>query len=329
MKRLTNLTESELLELEGEWWDREDESDFRWVNEGVRLFKRLSSVNQSEIRYKETLAYLLLLQGEEFKMRKRVYGDALKRFKSVVRLDPDNARAHYRLGFLYFYEEEWTRSIDSFQQSLNCHPSKSRNQLATDQKVKAHYYILKATQIILHESLHQVEQVSKEELDVFGEIKSLMNELRGLREVEEKPYQMIVNGVDFSDITEREYEELSDPFENDDWVIFNQKSMNDVTVTLNGREVTITNSLVPLLEFLMRNPKGLQQEEIIWRRVLDSKDPKAKLRQDIRRLRDRLKRVDKDYPFIETIEGGYRWNNRLPYRMFKHYRDVSTDLLLD
>ncbi|WP_368505224.1 tetratricopeptide repeat protein [Alkalihalophilus sp. As8PL] len=106
MPRYSEYTLEELLELEDEWWAREDETDRRWVSEGVSLFTNLSSKDRDNIGYKEVKAYLLILQGESLKIKDRSYERAIKAFQQVGRLEPENARAHYRLGFLYFYEEE-------------------------------------------------------------------------------------------------------------------------------------------------------------------------------------------------------------------------------
>jgi tetratricopeptide (TPR) repeat protein len=326
---MSNLSEDELLVKEDDWWEREDETNFSWINEGVEIFRNLSRVKPKEIRYKETLAYLLLIQGEDLKLRQHSYEKAIMRFNQVVKIDPENARAYYRLGFLYFYQEEWAKSVDSFQHSLNCRPLQNRNKLEMEQQIKAHYYILKGTQIIINESVKKVEQIPVKDLELFGEIKQLLNELKASGRSEEKPYQMIVNGRDFSEISEREYEQLSDPFENKNCFILNQLSMNDATLSLHGREISIPTSQLPLLEFLMRHPEGVRHEEIVQRRYRQSRDPHAALRRSISRLRDRLAILTPITELIETIDGGYRWNSVYDYRMFKHSRDVSTDLLLD
>lgn len=329
MRNLRDLTEDELLEKESDWWEREDESDPDWVNEGVRIFRNLLMKNPRDIRYRETIAYLMLLQGEDFKLSRHSYRQAIFSLKQVVRLDPDNARAHYRLGFLYFYEEEWTKSIESFQRALRSRPLHSRNQLQKDQQIKAHYYISKAAQIILKRNLEKVYQIPLKDLQLSGEMNLLLEEIRALEQAEEKPYLMIVNGVEFSNIREREYEQLSDPFENDGWIILNFRSINDVTLSFNGREISITPGRAALLEYLMRNPDGVSHEDIIQRRYRLSKNPRGNLRQDIRRLRTRMTEIDLCENVIETIGGGYRWNSPYNYRILKHSRDVSTDLLLD
>jgi DNA-binding winged helix-turn-helix (wHTH) protein len=105
--------------------------------------------------------------------------------------------------------------------------------------------------------------------------------------------------------------------------------MNDATLSLHGREISIPTSQLPLLEFLMRHPEGVRHEEIVQRRYRQSRDPHAALRRSISRLRDRLAILTPITELIETIDGGYRWNSVYDYRMFKHSRDVSTDLLLD
>ncbi|WP_062050459.1 tetratricopeptide repeat protein [Bacillus sp. JCM 19034] len=329
MIRKSDLSEEELLEKEDDWWEREDETNLSWIMEGKKIFTNLLRINRREIRYRETLSYLLLMQGEDLKLRKRSYKEAIKSFNEVVKLDPENARAYYRLGFLYFYQEEWAKSIDSFQRSLRCYPRQSRNRLEKEQQVKAHYYILKATQIISKEFLKKVERFSTEDLMLFGEMHQLLKELKVAEQQEEKSYQMIVNGTEYSEISEREYEELSDPFKNKDYFILNQRSMNDVTLSFDGREISIPATQVPLLEFLMRHPEGVRSEVIIQRRYRQSRDPYATLRRSISRLRDRLEPLYPLQDVIQTIEGGYRWNSLYEFRMFKHNRDVSTDLLLD
>ncbi|GAE28246.1 hypothetical protein JCM9140_4459 [Halalkalibacter wakoensis JCM 9140] len=86
-----------------------------------------------------------------------------------------------------------------------------RNQLTKEQTIKAHHYILKTTQIIVSETLLQIKNIPQEELDLFGEINLLIEEMKegyGANG-QEKPYQMIKNGKEFYDISEREYELLS------------------------------------------------------------------------------------------------------------------------
>ncbi|WP_162232215.1 helix-turn-helix domain-containing protein [Halalkalibacter wakoensis] len=100
-------------------------------------------------------------------------------------------------------------------------------------------------------------------------------------------------------------------------------------MSLYGKEVGIPSNQVLLLEYLMRHPEGVRREEIIQRRFRQSRDPESALRQNIRRLRARLEGLVPLHEFIQTIDGGYRWNTLHEYRMFKHSRDVSTDLLLD
>lgn len=331
MKRLSDLTEHELLIMEDAWWEREDESNQSWINEGVRIFQNLSRHNAKEIRYKETLAYLLLMQGEDMKLRQHSYEKAIQRFKQVVKIDTENARAYYRLGFLYFYLEEWANSIQFFQQALNRFPRQSRNQLDQEQKIKAHHYILKATQIIAVEVIGKVDRIPKKDLDLFGEIKLLVKEIKGGFGVEglSKPYQMIVNGVEFSDITENEYEQLSDIYEHNSCIILNQRTINDTTIALYEREIHIPRNQVPLLEYLMRNPEGVCRGDIIQKRYRQSRNPEAALRQNISRLRTRLEPLDPLNQLIQTIDGGYRWNWKHEYRMFKHNRDVSSDMLLE
>ncbi|MCD8500423.1 MAG: tetratricopeptide repeat protein [Bacillaceae bacterium] len=200
MHRLFDLSEDELLDLEGKWWEREDETNLNWILEGEKIYKALSRVNPSEITYRETLGYLLVLQGEDLKLRKHSYEKAIVRFNQVVRIDPQNSRAYYRLGFLYFHQENWAKSVEAFQQSLRCSPNLKSNRLEKEQQVKAHFYILRATQIIAKETMAKVEQIPDEDLSLFGEIHNLLKELKASESQEEKPYQMIINGTEFHEL---------------------------------------------------------------------------------------------------------------------------------
>jgi DNA-binding response OmpR family regulator len=333
MRQDLSVTLEELLEQEDKWYEREDESNLQWIDEGIRLYGRLSQKNPREVRFKEMRAYLLLKQGEDLKLRQHSYEKAIQVFNQLVRIDVSNSIAHYRLGFLYFYEKSWGLSIHSFQQALLQKARRSESRLTKEQEIKAYHYILKATQILTTETLDRVEHISAADLKLFEEITVLLKEMKSGLGEREKPYQMIVNGQDYSYLTDQEYEELSDPESHYDTMIFNQRSLNDTTLSWRGREARIRANQVSLIEYLMKNPEGVSRTNIIERSFSHSQDAHAAentLSQNIRRLRRRLQEeLQAPLEFIETIEVGYRWNVDVEYRMFKHTRDVSTDLLPD
>ncbi len=140
---------------------------------------------------------------------------------------------------------------------------------------------------------------------------------------------MILNGNNYHQLTEREYESLSDAYENSEIIILNQRSIHDTYLSFQEREVKIPERQVSLLEFIMKNPSGVSRDEIIERRYLHSINAQNTLTQNIRRLSSRLAELERTQGLIETTDNGYRWNNDHEYRMFKHNRDVSSDLLLD
>ncbi|MCD8510058.1 MAG: tetratricopeptide repeat protein [Bacillus sp. (in: Bacteria)] len=331
MKRLHELSEDELLDLEEEWLEREDESNLDWIHEGVRLYEALSRKNKQEITHREMLAHYLLKQGEDMKLRQHSYEKALRVIERVVKLEPDNARAYYRLGFLYFYNERWGLAIDSFQQALQVWPRHKGQRLNSEQKIKAHHYILKCSQVVLNEGIMRANSLPVDELDVFPEIHLLIKEIEEGTSEREKPYIVTIYGKEKRFITEQEYEDLSSPFENPDCFILNQLHIQDTRVSFRKREVHITPNDVPLLELIMQYPgeKGISVDAIIQRKYSRSKNPENTLRRAIGRLRDRLEPVDPQRELIQTIERGYRWNCHVEYRMFKHTRDVSAELHLD
>jgi tetratricopeptide (TPR) repeat protein len=330
MSRISELTLDELIDYENDWWERQDDENLTWVNEGINLFRRLLRLDRAQSGYETTLAYLYLKQGEDLKLQKRAYESALRIFERVVRLDPTNALACYRLGFLQFYQEAWGLSIHYFQQAITHIPVAKRNCLTDEQRVKAYHYLLKATQNITKSSLQEIQQFPEEKLNVFGEIKLLIEEIKeGYLLDEEKPYQMIENGVDISNITERNYRLLSDPEENMETFIFNFQGIENTTVSWMGKQVKIYDSRVSLLEYLMRHPEGITLEDYLHRVSDLSRIPSNTFAQNIRRLRLQLQELDPVYTFIESIEGGYRWNGPKGYRMFKHTNDVTSEMLLD
>lgn len=318
----------ELLEYESDWLDREDESSQSWINEGVKLYEYLSRANRNELRYRETLLNLLLLQGEDLKLQHHAYKKAKRSFQTIIEIDPEHSKAYYRLGFLYFYENEWVKAMDAFQQALKTSSRSVRKGLDSKQQLNAQYYILKLAQIVLNETLNIVEEMPPEDLESFGEMKFLLDELKMMRGKVDKPYLMIVNGVEYKEITEREYWKLSDPFENEECFILNIRSFKDGSISFNEKEHTISPKEMALLEIFMRNPEGVDREDLTRMLYRYNPNPNRSLRQLITRLRNRLTQLSPIVQCIETIDHGYRWNSPFEYRLFKH-KNISLDLYLD
>lgn len=326
--RDSHLTKEQLLKLEEEWLSKEEESP-QTIEEGICLYRRLSRINPECMRYRESLAKLLLKKGTYEKIQKRSFDRAKQTFCILIKLAEKNKDnhplAHYRLGFLYFYDEEWTKAIDSFQKALSFKTTRRGQMLTKEQRVKAHHYILKATQIIALDTLEKINNMPEEDLDLFEEIKLLKREMEnGL--TEEKPYLMIVNGTETRYISEWEYEVLSTP--NHSCVILDQGRAGRTILSILGNEGHISETYVPLLELLMKHPEGIKNESILLRLYDQRKNSMTILRQNIRRLRERIERISPIHEqFIETIEQGYRWNTTYEYLIFKHTRDVSHDFL--
>lgn len=329
MRNLRELSIDELLILEDDWWEREDESDSKWISEGIKIFTRLKFLQQRDIRFTETLAYLHLLIGERQKIIEHSFMKARDNLERVVRLDNQNARAHYRLGFVHFHHEHWAKSIDAFTQSLESKPRSSRNIINKEQEIKAHYYIMKSVQIIQQESLQRVAKIPPEDITLFDKMACLLEEINEYKFTENKPYQSMKNGTEFEEITESEYGELSDPFENMNEVILNYYSVNDATFSFKGKEINIPKLQIPLLELLMNQPNGVSKEEIVTRMYRNSRDAFAVLRRNISRLRERLKSVEPNMEYIITVDGGYKFSTPCDYRILKHQRNVGTEMLLD
>ncbi|WP_368505223.1 hypothetical protein AB3N04_06165 [Alkalihalophilus sp. As8PL] len=102
------------------------------------------------------------------------------------------------------------------------------------------------------------------ELEKNEELKLLLSEIReGMEPQEEiKPYQMILNGKEYSDISEEEYDIHSDI--DQPIFIFNQISLNDTEVSYKGRSTSIPLRNAAILEYLMKNPNEVTRQDIIF-----------------------------------------------------------------
>jgi tetratricopeptide (TPR) repeat protein len=330
MGRNLDLTIEELLQREDDWSEREDFSNISWIREGIKLYQLFLRKDPTNLRYSEMLGYLLLKQGEDENLRHHSYQRAIFAFERVVKLDRANAIAFYRLGLLYFYQEKWAKSIHSFQQALQLNPPFSRYRLNKEQKIKALYYILTSSNIIMNETLEQVQKIPDLELNIFREMKILLEELNREPDKDyiERPYQMILNGKKVAYLTYKEYEEYSDPDKNQDIVIIDQQDINNTYISLYRKQIRLNGNQVPILDIILRHPDGISKRDLMETKFFETVNPENSLYQEIRRLRMKLAELNQDLDFVIPIDGGYKWNWDKEYRMFKYRRDITSDLLL-
>ncbi len=324
-----DFTIEELLQREDDWWERENESSISWINEGIELFTLFMKKDPYNLRYSEMLSYLLLRQGEDTRFQKQAYERVINVLEHLVQVDSTNALAFYRLGFLYFFQKKWAKSINSFQKSLTCTPEFSRNRLNKEQQIKANYYILQASQYIVKNSIDYMDATPEYEWELYREIHYLIQEINsGKRNITRFPYQMLKNGKEFTYLSFREFEKLSDPKQNENVAILNQHSINETYFSYKYNETRLLPTQVPLIEYIMRHPEGVSRKELVERKFYESVNPRNTLTDNIRSLMERLNEIDASINFIISIDGGYKWNSQVEYRMFKKTMDVSGELII-
>lgn len=125
-------TLEELLAVELEWEAKVSDDDQQWVEDGIELYRKLIYLQPNEARYKHALASLYLQSGTHEKTIRLNRHKAEALFLESLSLNPDHPLTNYHLGFIYWYEQEWTKSIEYFTRSLE-----KRQQLTKRQIIRA------------------------------------------------------------------------------------------------------------------------------------------------------------------------------------------------
>src|SRR5690606_35062691 len=118
------------------------------------------------------------------------------------------------------------------------------------------------------------------------------------------------------------------PKQNENVAILNQHSINETYFSYKYNETRLLPTQVPLIEYIMRHPEGVSRKELVERKFYESVNPRNTLTDNIRSLMERLNEIDASINFIISIDGGYKWNSQVEYRMFKKTMDVSGELII-
>ena len=51
------------------------------------------------------------------------YEEAEKEYREVIRINPDDAEAHYNLGFLYYVQKDYNKALQEFEIALKLSPN--------------------------------------------------------------------------------------------------------------------------------------------------------------------------------------------------------------
>lgn len=309
----TLQTREELLEAELEWEKQEEDIDlFAWWEQGIELYRKLSRLEPKNERYKIQQANLLLKAGGDLKIRQSNFSRARRLFHELIRMEPEHAIAHYRLGFLWYYEQDWEKSIRYLKRALELKPAKSSQQINREQEMKALCYLAKAYQKLSLSAFEQANQKFQAERDpaVADAVDSFIQDAKSdlFAYEESKPYVVVTHE---QTLYMSEYELLR--------FLENEVAPDEVRLDLLGEKMYLTTpfrrqessevseQLAKLLRLLMESKRPLSTEAIRERIFPDSKSDSI-VRRTIRRLREALARLYLPADLIVTTRSGYQWN---------------------
>jgi hypothetical protein len=318
-------TLDELLEEELIWEKQEGEIDlFTWWEKGIQLYRKLLSLDRDNERFKFQMANLLLKAGGDLKMRQHNFNQALRLFRELIRMEPGHAIAHYRLGFLNYYRQDWRKSIHHFEIALRARPAERSHQIRREQEMKALCYLAKAYQKLSLSLFEQANELFAAESDpaVADAVDPFIEETR--RDLysygESKPYVMVtqeqIRSLDKEDVWRYQAEELAP---------------NEVRLDLLGEEIylflpsqvriELSDKLAKLLRFLMENKRPVSAQTIREKIFPDSRSDSI-VRRTIQRLRNALDHPRLPVDLILTTISGYQWNWPGEYKIFYRKDDI-------
>ncbi|WP_029099848.1 helix-turn-helix domain-containing protein [Brevibacillus thermoruber] len=318
-------THEELLEEELIWERQEDEIDlFTWWQKGIELYRKLSRLDRDNKRFKIQLANLLLKAGGDLKMRQHNFNQALGLFRELIWMEPEHAIAHYRLGFLYYYKQDWRKSIHHFERALRARPAERSHQIHREQEMKALCYLAKAYQKLSLSIFEKANEMFEAESDpaVADAVDPFIEETR--RDLysygESKPYVMVTQDQTLflheDEVLRYQSEELA---------------ANEVRLDFLGEEIylifpshvriKLSEQLGKLLRFLMENKRPVSAQTIRENIFPDSRSESI-VRRTIQRLRDALDHPRLPVDLILTTISGYQWNWPGEFTIFYRKDDI-------
>ncbi|WP_019412819.1 lipopolysaccharide assembly protein LapB [Paenisporosarcina sp. TG20] len=91
---------------------------------------------------------------------------AKNEFIAILSINPINAAAHYRLGFIYYKEHNWFNAITHFHKAIEYHPKNEHFELEVDQLIKAKLFISYCSIRMAFASLKQARKLEQTFEDV-------------------------------------------------------------------------------------------------------------------------------------------------------------------
>ncbi|NHN34364.1 hypothetical protein [Paenibacillus agricola] len=232
------------------------------------LYLRLGELEPHKDSYKDSITKLVLDIGWDIKRRKVNYEQAQMFFEDLIQLARPRALpiAHYRLGFIHFYNKRYYSAIRSFEKALIKHDPRIFGRLPHPKEKLDESQSMKAqAQTALAYAAYSAELARKairmyEELgnpDDY-DIDYVMKLEQGILKEESKPY-MCLTPTGRSSISEQEYRELK---EDETAFIFDCTDHDVQRVFIKGKLKNFSPRRMQILEILFERHKPVPQREI-------------------------------------------------------------------
>lgn len=296
-----------LLEIEEKWLYREGEiPDSEWAEEGIQIYRKLTRLQPENIQFQYCLAKLLLDYSTDLKMKHENYQKAKELLKESLYLQPENGILHYHLGYIYFLERSWLKSLTHLEAALLC------NQLSQVQKMRA----LLASSV---SHSHLSDKGRAEEL--YNKAKELDPDSQYVTEFQmtkmqfkktENPVLVYRNHNDQEWVSIRGSHCLIDECE-EATTILDLRKFSPITFTRGDHVVLLEPKEAELLKVLMTSVRA-QSIDLLLKKIWPEKDNKGLVKKYISNLRRKLKTCFPEDDVISTITGeGYKWVAESPF----------------
>jgi tetratricopeptide (TPR) repeat protein len=313
MDDIAHLEELEQFLLDE--YENDEQASYDLKEKLFYLYLRLWELEPHKDFYRNSITNFVLEIGWDMKRHKVNYEKAQMFFEDLIQLAKPRALpiAHYRLGFIHYYNKKFYAAIKSLEKALSkADPRIPERQPLSHEKLNESQSMKAQAQLAVAHARYSVELADKakrmyEELchpDDYDLDYVIKLEREILRE-ESKPY-MCLTPTGRSSLSEREYRELR---EDESAFIFDCTDHDEQRVFIKGKMRNLSPRRMQILELLFEKHKPVPQREFT---------DKLKISQ-VSRYMNELKSLLHLYGLDERsiiADNGYRINHPNPILIF-------------
>ena len=218
------------------------------------LNKKLLSVGKTLLTEDEKNNAIDTLMNYAYYIKMEAKADpymAEKEFSAILQINPVNAAAQYRLGFIRYKNHDWFNAINHFHKAIEYHPKNEHFELEVDQLIKAEMFISYCSLRLAFKSLKQSSILKKTYGDVLAPEGISIEDLAEKIEMtlKQSEYILIENGKR-QHVSKMQCENLAERQPVGHIFLY----FSDSEIYLFGNEVTtLTKKRANYLKFLLEN----------------------------------------------------------------------------